>query len=125
MAKGILDTLGGLFGGHKDTETTTTTTQGTGNLMDSLEGLVSGSGIGKELLGKLDGIKSLDTSEIQTVLGALGQSSDKQVTAAKADLETVQHNGTDFVSKLKGYMTSLPQLVQTLLPVLQNLLAKK
>lgn len=109
--KGILDTIGGLFGGHKDE----------GDAQNGLGSLLSG-GLGKELLGKLEGLKSLDSSQIQTVLSALGQSSDPQVTNAKQDLEASKHDGETFVEKLKGYATSLSQFLPAILPALQKIL---
>lgn len=123
MSKGILDTISGLFGGHKDGQTATATQEH--GVLDSIENIVSGSGIGKELLSKLGDIQSFDPSQIQSVLGALSGSADTKVQGVKQDLETVQSNGTDFVSKLKGYLTSMPQLLQTLLPVLQGILGQK
>lgn len=116
----IMETLGGLFGGDKKTDGTNTSS----SVMDSLSGLF-GSGLGKELVSKLDGLKSLDTTEIQSILSALGQTTDTKVQAAKQDLQASQHDGEAFVSKLKGYITSLSQMLPTILPALQGILAKK
>lgn len=93
---GLLNTIEHFFEGHKD-----------------------------DITGLLNGVKSFDASQIQTILSALSNSTDKQVTAAKEDLQTVKDNGVDFATKLKGYAAQLPQLVKTLLPTLQGLLAKK
>lgn len=117
--KSILDTIGSLFGG-KDNEQKT---QGS-SLMDSISGLL-GSDVGKQLVSKLDGIKSLDSEEIQTVLGALSSSTDTHVQAAKQDLQASQHDGEAFVEKLKGYLTTISQMLPTILPVLQGILGKK
>lgn len=119
--KGILDTISGLFGGQQDSEAAEHSGDATQNVLSGLGSMLSGSGIGKEALGKLDGLKSLDTTQIQTVLSALGQSADPQVKEAKQDLETSQHDGETFVQKLKGYATSLSQFLPALLPALQKI----
>lgn len=124
---GILGKLGSLLGGDKvDQATGTTTASNTQHAFtDDIAGLgtlVQNSGIGKDLLGKLDGLKSLDMSQIQQVLGALGQSSDPQVQSAKHDLEQSKNDSETFVQKLKGYATSISQFLPTILPVLKNIL---
>lgn len=121
-SKGILDSITGLFGGNHD-ENAAEKTGGSGqDIVSSLGGMLSGSGIGKELTGKLGGLKTLDTQQIQTVLSALGQSSDPQVKDAKQDLEGSKHDGETFVEKLKGYAGSLSQFLPALLPALQKIL---
>lgn len=121
--KSILDTIGGLFGGKNNEQDNTNTAQGS-SLMDSISGLL-GSDVGKQLVSKLDGIKSFDPEEIQTVLGALSNSTDTHVQAAKQDLQASQHDGEAFVDKLKGYLTSLSQMLPAILPALQSVLGKK
>ncbi|MDL2318618.1 hypothetical protein LJC74_06040 [Eubacteriales bacterium OttesenSCG-928-A19] len=123
---GILDTITGLFGGGNKADATTGTSA-TGSMADDIMNLgtqLMGSDMGKQLLSKFDGLKSLDTTQIQTVLSALSKSSDPQVQSAKSDLETVKHDGESFVTKLKGYASSLSQIVPVLLPALKSIFNK-
>lgn len=114
----ILDKIGKLFGSdHK----TTTETAGP-DIASGLGNLLGNAGIGKELLGSLDSLKSLGGGDIQSILSALGQSSDTEVQAAKTDLQSSQHDAAGFVEKLKGYMGSLSQIVPLVLPVLKKVL---
>lgn len=128
MANSIFDKIGDLLGTNKTEQSTGQTTAANTQhaFTDDLVGLgsmLSNSGIGKDLLSKLDGLKSLDTQQIQTVLSALGQSSDTKVQAAKQDLASVQHDGTTFVDKLKGYATQLSGFLPAILPALQKIFA--
>lgn len=127
----FFDTIGGLFGEHKDAGTTTTTqTAGAqggfdlGQLVNMGSDLL-GSDAGKQILSSLGNIKSLNTEQIQGVLTAMGRSSDTQVQAARQDLQTVSHDGESFVAKLKAYIPQIAQLLPTILPALQGLLAKQ
>lgn len=131
--KGFLDTIAGLFGGSKNTASTTNTASsastvsgGASSMGDILEmgKQLMGSEIGDQLLSKLGDLKTLDTSSIQSILGALGKSSDTQVQAAKKDLQTVQHDGESFVTKLQGYASQLTQIIPLILPTLQKLFVK-
>lgn len=113
---GILGKLGDLFGGEKDGAK-----EGAGDLLGNIGDLLGGDGA-KNILSKLDGLKSLDMSQIQSVLSALGQSGDHQVQSAKQDLEQSKHDGTEFLTKLKGYITSVSQFLPAILPALQKIL---
>ena len=119
--KGILESIEGLFTGHKN-NTQENGGVDVGSMVSGLESALAGSGLGKELISKLSNIKSFDASQIQSVLSALSGSADTKVQEAKNGLEQVKDNGTDFVSKLKGYLASAPQLIQALLPTLQKIL---
>lgn len=123
--KGIFDTIAGLFGGDKEDKTNTQT--GTQSFTDEIMNMGSSllGGEGKQILSQLGSLKSLDLSQIQSVLGALGQSADTQVQGAKQDLQSVQHDGESFVDKLKGYLTGDigQKILPLILPVLQKLFA--
>lgn len=115
---GILSAIKGIFGSDKNHD-------GTPDVVENVKNAVAGSDIGKEILSKLNGITSLDGDQIKSVLTALGQSADHKVQSAKADLETVKDDGASFVTKLKGYLTSIEGLLPTLLPTLKNILGAK
>lgn len=126
--KGIFDTIGDLLGANKvDQSTGQTTADNTQKAFnDDVVGLGSlVSGVGKDFLGKLDGLKTMGGQDIQNILNQLGQSADPKVQGAKQDLETVKHDGASFVEKLKGYAASLKQIIPLILPTLQNMFAKK
>lgn len=127
---GLLDKLSGILGGDKVEQSTGATTAK--NTQDAFSGelaglgsLLGGGNAGQQVTKLLNSVKSLDAGQIQTVLGALKQSSDPQVQSATKDLAASQHDGETFVEKLKGYVSSLSQIIPELLPALQSLVAKK
>lgn len=130
MANSIFEKIGHFLGTDKaDQSTGATTAENTehafkDDLID-LGNMVAGSTMGKELLSKLDGIKSFNPEQIQSILGALSQSTDSKVESAKQDLQASQHDGEAFVTKLKGYISTISQMLPTILPALQSILGKK
>lgn len=124
---GFFSKIGSLLGINKvDQSTGKTTAENTQKAFtDDIAGLgtlVSNLGLDKNIVSKLEGLTSLDLTQIQSILGALSQSADPKVQDAKNDLQSVQHDGETFVTKLKGYIEKLPQLASVILPVLKNIL---